>query len=316
MKEIVDNSLQHSKDDVNDKEKDEKKRYDYSYNYSFGVNGYRDATGMNIPYDGEPIKMSYTIDNGDYEFVGAILIFIGGELQEYTIVETKEKGIKVPVDFSAHTETTVEFAFEPSYGNRGEVLPITFGFVLESECRPDCEYFDFGHAYGMSPFANGFGNLHMNCNSKENKTICKVDTFKTVMPQEDIDRYVFTSSNGEVINRLKNNRIELLVNGEKYNETIHMGDGRVTFGVRAFGGETIEYAVTMLLNGTPLLTDVIHITADGRNYDTAHVDIDFNKLDKDEYSIEEYNTLYVVACPVTYGKYEMPSKVIVANVSK
>ena len=72
----------------------------------------------------------------------------------------------------------------------------------------------------------------------------------------------------------------------------------------------------MLLNGVPLLTDAIHITADGRNYDTAHVDIDFNKLDKDKYSIEEYNTLYVVACPVTYGKYEMPSKVIVANISK
>ena len=294
----------------------ENNNQEVNYVYGFTINEFKDETGLNIPYDGEPINMSYTVENEGSEFTGAILIFLSGETQEYTVKDSNKTGVIVPVDFPANKKTTVEFTFVPSYGSKGEVLPITFGCVLEADSRATSDTYSFGHAYGILPLANEFGNLHINNDVSGIKQPSQVETVKTPMPQEDIDKYVYTGSRGDAVNKLKDNKIELLVNGEKCDGKIYTGNDSTSLDIRAFGGEPTEYAVTMLLNGTPLLTDAIHITADGRNYDTAHVDIDFNRLDKDEYSIEEYNTLYVVACPVNYGHNEMPSKVMVASVSK
>ncbi|MBQ3061657.1 MAG: hypothetical protein IJD02_04370 [Lachnospiraceae bacterium] len=312
MKETLENDSG-SNTDVRDSDNVDQ---EVDYSYGFTINEYRDATGINIPYNGEPINMSYTVKNVGSEFTGAILIFVSGETQEYTVKDSNKTGVMVPVVFPANKETTVEFTFEPSCGSKGEVVPIAFGCVLEADSRAASDTYSFGHAYSMLPLANEFGNLHINNNVNEIKQPSKVETVKTPMPQEDIDKYVYTGSRGDVVNKLKDNRIELLVNEEKCDGKIYTGNDSTSLDIRAFGGETTEYAVTMLLNGIPLLTDAMRITADGKNYDTAHVNIDFNGLDKDKYSIEEYNTLYVVACPVTYGENEMPDKVMVASVSK
>ena len=286
------------------------------YSYSFCVNEYIDSNGLNIPYNGEPINMSYTVENDGAEFTGAIIIFVSGVPQKYTVKETNKTGVMVPVDFPSDKETTVEFTFEPSYGSKGEILPITFGCVLESDSRATSATYSFGHAYSILPLASEFGNLNINVDVKGNAQSTKVETVKMPMPQEDIDKYIYTDRHGDAVNKLKDNKIELLVNGENYIGNVYIGDNVTSLDIRAFGGEATEYVITMLLNGIPLETDAIHITADGKNYDTAHLDIDFNELDIDRYYIEEYNTLYVVACPATFGNNEMPNKVMVANVSK
>lgn len=316
MEENLDNHNESNTDNGNSESNTENNNQKVDYSYGFTVNEFKDSTGLNIPYNGEPINMSYTVKNEGPEFTGAILIFLSGETQEYTVKDSNKTGVMVPVDFPANKKTTVEFTFEPSYGSKGEVLPITFGCVLEADSRATSDTYSFGHAYSMLPLANEFGNLHINNDVSEIKQPSQVETVKTPMPQEDIDKYVYTGSRGDAVNKLKDNRIELLVNGEKCDGKIYTGNNSTSLDIRAFGGEPTEYAVTMLLNGVPLGLDAIHITADGKNYDTAHVNIDFNGLDKDKYSIEEYNTLYVVACPVTYGENEMPDKVMVASVSK
>lgn len=316
MEENLDNHNESNTDNGNSESNTENNNQKVDYSYGFTVNEFKDETGLNIPYDGEPINMSYTVKNEGPEFTGAILIFLSGETQEYTVKDSNKTGVIVPVDFPANKKTTVEFTFVPSYGSKGEVLPITFGCVLEADSRATSDTYSFGHAYSILPLANEFGNLHINNDVNGIKQPSQVETIKTPMPQEDIDKYVYTGSRGDAVNKLKENKIELLVNGEKCDGKIYTGNDSTSLDIRAFGGEPTEYAVTMLLNGVPLGTDAIYITADGKNYETAHVDIDFNRLDKDEYSIEEYNTLYVVACPVTYGEYEIPSKVMVASVSK
>lgn len=267
------------------------------YKYGFGLNNIADE--QNIIYDGNPVELEFLVDNGGAGFHVGILMFINGQFQPY---EAKSKTIEpYPDVFEVRKETKeiYQVSFTPEFGQAGETLNVRFLFLLNPDTIPDKSNFEYGNNTSMSQIL--VRELNILKDTGQNMPELS-DVEAAEMTREEADSKMRTDPGG--VSRSKLNEIEfkLLNNDKSETKYIEASGGRLTFEIEGCGGNSEAYVLTAFINGRAV--DYSYFGSrfnilQGTYINRSSFSIAVKELDQDKYRLGEYNSMYVIAVPVS-----------------
>lgn len=272
---------------------------DVAFAYGFGI--ISPAAEETIKYDGKPIEIEYYIDNAGAKMSTGMSIFVNGIPQAYRVVDSKDETYMHIAEVPEKTVKKTKISLVPVTGTKGEILNIRFISILNPQVRPNKLEYLFAHTNSMTTF------LPRKIEMLEDSPLESNQTYKVLPPErkmtkEELDKVIYTDSKGNQIDKFKRFNFSV-ADAKNHNQSyIANNNGELNILMQSYGGPEEKYLIIPYLNHVEFSSDIfpgiLSITS-GHNLFEEYFSINIDNIDKAKYKIEEYNTFYVLAVPLS-----------------
>lgn len=269
-------------------EKEETSKIDAAYGIKINQ-----GSGI-IEYNGDTISFDANFENGPVDCEVGLLIFVNGIPQKYFTDEIKNSNYIIPIKLIQNTRQNVKIHFKPISEIPEGMLNICIGSMLNPSVKPDNKNFIFGNNHKI--FFQPSFQLQSSGISTQQDYSPKYK--KKVIPDEIKSFYIHTSDRGEIVNALDFTTImQVKINNEATNR-LQIKNGKLNCDVEFYGGKDNEYILSAYINHNPASV------FDGKQFlrlktSKGNMSIFNINCDLDKYNLDEYNTFYIVAIPIT-----------------
>lgn len=250
-------------------------------NFSFGVDNY-DEDKCQIPYDGGELQVDFKVSPTDCSFDCSVLIYIDGILQQYALEPQGTRGEQHTVKVDDQ-DTVISAYFTPQIDKNKKKHRMHFLCMYDPEWKPEKENSDYGNSHKISQMLPWDLVINGDCGEAEDKTASE---HVQVISKEKRKEYDPGSDNGQGDNQLDGSICFETERGQKENE--------ITF--RVLGGPAAEYRISAYA-GHKLIdfsngAKYIDLSLDSKHMYEGSISIDGQ-------TVQEYDTLYFMAVPVS-----------------
>lgn len=269
------------------------------YAYGFGIS--EPAYEVDMVYSGEPVQGTYYIDCLGSDMTAGILMFVNGIPQPYQAKDQPERYMHVHQVPSGEL-VSVPFSFTPVCGKAGQALSVRFVSILNPDIRPTSSNYIFGN--------NGMGlvisprTIHMEKDAPVQPEELATCSPQREMTQDEVEEVIYVDRHGLQINKMESMHLFASNCTDANLPYIPVDNGIASFDVTLYGGPECQYVLVPYINHTPVFSQdfpcMVEVGQGTKIFDDTF-SIDLTQLEKQGFTLEDFNTFYLVAIPIQEG---------------
>lgn len=253
-----------------------------------------------IVYTGEPIEIEYYINNNGTTMSTGMLMFVDGIPQSYSIDGGNTSTYMHIQEVEENKRAIVRISFVPICGKAGETVSVRFLSILNPQIHPDQLNYLFGHTNRMTTFMARTIDMQINAVAHNTK-FPSLDKQRD-MTQEEIDQVIYVDSKGNSVDKLGWFHFVARNTKNPSSPYLDIRDHKIEYTLQGYGGPAAEYIIIPYINQTPVLNEtypcLMSIEAGTKVY-SQNMTLNLATIDKTEYKIEQFNTIYFLAIPLS-----------------
>lgn len=267
------------------------------YAYGFGL--VSPEADKVIEYADTPIEIEYYIDNVGTTISTGMSMFLNGIPQPYYVEESPEETYMHIQEVPGETIKKVKITFTPVIGRPGDILDLRFISILNPQIKPNKLDYIFAHTNAMTTFLPRKLSIVKNSLSN-NQYLYQSLPKQRDMTKDELDKVKYVDSRGNEVNKL---RIFNFSIANPENPSINYFDSN-NFNViiQGYGGPVENYLLIPYINhkayNTKNLPGILSVEKGDKLFE-YNISININDIDKNLYEIEDYNTFYMIAIPLS-----------------
>lgn len=253
-----------------------------------------------IVYTGEPIEIEYYINNNGTTMSTGMLMFVNGIPQSYSIAGSSTSTYMHIQEVEENKRAIVRISFVPVCGKAGETVNVRFLSILNPQIRPDQLNYLFGHTNRMTTFMAR--TIEMQMDADAHNTKFPVLDKQRDMTQEEIDQVIYVDSKGNSVDKLGWFHFVARNTKDPSSPYLNIRDHKIEYTLQGYGGPAAEYIIIPYINQIPVLNEaypcLMSIEAGTKVY-SQNMTLSLATIDKTAYKIEQFNTIYFLAIPLS-----------------
>lgn len=266
--------------------------------YGFGLDSPKHEE--RIVFTGEPIEIEYYINNNGSPMSAGLLMFVNGIPQPYCVSGSNTTTYMHIQEVEKDKRVTVSISFVPICGKTGEKVSVRFLSILNPQIRPDQLNYLFGHTNRMTTFMAR--TIEMQTDADANHTEFSILDNQRDMTQEEIDQVIYVDSKGNTVNKMECFHFVARNTENPSLSYLNVYDQKIEYTLQGYGGPAAEYLIIPYINQIPVLTATypcLMSIESGTKLYSQDMTLSMEAIDKTQYKIGEYNTIYFLAIPLS-----------------
>lgn len=253
-----------------------------------------------LVYTGEPIEIEYYINNNGTTMSTGMLMFVNGIPQSYSIAGSSTSTYMHIQEVEENKRAIVRISFTPVCGKAGETVSVRFLSILNPQIRPDQLNYLFGHTNRMTTFMAR--TIEMQMDADAHNTNFPVLDKPRDMTQDEIDQVIYVDSKGNSVDKLGWFHFVARNTKDPSSPYLNIRDQKIEYTLQGYGGPATEYIIIPYINQIPVLNDaypcLMSVEAGTKVY-SQNMTLSLASIDKTAYKIEQFNTIYFLAIPLS-----------------
>lgn len=216
-----------------------------------------ESSNFTFEYTGQPIELTYMMENGEVSDSWGLYVFTDGIQQPFCVDNEPESKLVYVYDFSPKERKMISISFQPITGDVGDSVQVVFVVMLDPEfiLEKESDLHQYGnyHAITQMPWKI---DIKSQINNKSNTQIPQKGT-QVEISTDFQKRYEEVNENGEISSLLDSSVHFEFFNNDYYETEVQMNDGvDLEFTINAAGTcsgyDKVNYRLSIYANHTLL----------------------------------------------------------------